>query len=68
MSDPPVSDDEMTNRESVMVRPASRRWGFMDDGAFVPVPKGPLIQAGMGPPCVVTVRGGPRSIIEEPGE
>ncbi len=43
-----------------------RRWGFVEDGVFFPVPKGPLRQAEMAPPCVVRVHDGLREIIEEP--
>ncbi len=62
MSDPAVGEDAPV----VIVRPATRRWGFMEDGVFVPVPKGPLIQACLEPPCVISVRGAPRCIVEEP--
>jgi hypothetical protein len=43
-----------------------RRWGYVEDGAFVPVPKPPLILAGLEPPCTVHLYFGERSIIVEP--
>jgi hypothetical protein len=43
-----------------------RRWGHMEDGKFVEVPKPPLILAGLEPPCTVQLYGGPRLIIAEP--
>ncbi len=62
MSDPQARNDEPV----VILRPATCRWGFMEDGVFAAVPKGPLIQACLEPPCVISVRGAPRCIIEEP--
>jgi hypothetical protein len=43
-----------------------RRWGFVEDGVFIPVPKVPLERAELAPPCVVRVHDGLREIIEEP--
>lgn len=44
-----------------------RRWGYIDiDGAFVPVPKGPLQMGGLVPPVAVELHSGRRLIIEEP--
>lgn len=46
----------------------SRRWGFMEGGAFVPLPKQPMLNHDLGPPPfdVTLPTGVVRHVIEEP--
>ena len=48
--------------------PQTRRWGFMEDGAFVALPKMPMTMAQLGPPpfAVTLPSGEVRNIIEDP--
>jgi hypothetical protein len=41
-------------------------WGYFENGVFITVPKVPLLNANLEPPCDVTVRGSIRHIIVKP--
>jgi hypothetical protein len=63
-----VSKDGAGEQIHDRVAPAERRWGFMEDGHFVPVPKIP-IELAVGrdarPPFTFTILGTERVIFEE---
>ncbi len=65
-----VSKDGAGEQIHDRVAPAERRWGFMEDGHFVPVPKIP-IELAVGrdarPPFTFTILGTERVIFEEGG-
>ena len=51
-------------------RDTSRRWGFMEDDVFVPLPKQPMLNHDLGPPPfdVRLPTGVVRHVIEEPSD
>lgn len=56
-------DDDRSARDD------GRVWGWMDDGVFRPLPKGPMLTDGMGPPPFdVTGSFGVRRVVHDPME